>query len=435
MLGRGTDSKTAELKGASAATDPTILKRAYLWNSAGALLNAFQSVIMLMVLTRACDMVTAGVFTLAYANANLFLTMGNFGMRNFEASDVVPNNGFRAYRRARIITGTAMVLCSWAYLAFSAIRVGYSFDKILAVALMTVFKLADVLEDVFDANFQQQGRLDVGGRQMTLRIASSTLVFCIVSAVTKNLVIAISIATVFAFAFLAVSLFIIRSRYDLPVLAKDAPNQSALPLLKECFPLFVAAFLLFYVGNAPKWAIDAVMDDVAQAHYGFIAMPVFVVNLLSQFVYMPMVRPISDMWEAGDKVGFSKAFLRQMGIVGIITAVCVTGAAILGVPVLSLLYNTDLSPYRLELCALVFGGGFLALAHVFNMGITVMRRQKELVWGYCAVAVIAIFASSALVKLWGISGAALCYILTMTALSAWFGFLFWRDVKRGPSTL
>ena len=424
-----TETDIPESNANQTATDPAILRRAYLWNTAGSMLNAFQSVIMLMVLTRVCDMTTAGVFTLAYANANLFLTMGNFGMRNYEASDVTPNNGFRAYGRARAITGTAMVVCSWAYLAYSAVSVGYSIDKILAVALMTLFKAADTLEDVFDGNYQQQGRLDIAGRQMTLRLASSTLIFCVAAAITGDLVIAIACATVFAFAYLMVSLTRIRARYGLPAVAPNAPNQSALPLLKECVPLFIAAFLLFYIGNAPKWAIDALMDDVAQAHYGFIAMPVFVVNLLSQFVYMPMVRPISDMWDTGDKAGFKHAFIRQIGIIAAITVVCVLGAALLGVPVLGVLYNADLSPYRIELCTLVFGGGFLALATLFNMGITVMRRQKELVWGYCAVAVAAFFGSRWLVQMMGIAGAAICYIASMTFLALWFGVRFWMDAQ------
>lgn len=261
------------------------------------------------------------------------------------ASDVEPRNGFRAYARSRAMTGLAMVVCSWAYLAFSAYKVGYTPDKVWAVALMTLFKCVDVIEDVFDGNFQQQGRLDVAGRQMTLRVGSSTLVFCAVAAISGSLVLAIAAATIWGLAFLGVSLSLISSRYKLPAYSPKAPNQSALPLIRQFFPLFVTAFLLFYVGNAPKWAIDVVMDDVAQAHYGFIAMPVFMVNLLSQFVYMPMVRPISDMWDAGDGKGFRHAFVLQVGIIAVITVVCVAGAAVLGVPVLSVLYNTDLSPF------------------------------------------------------------------------------------------
>ena len=395
------------------------------------MLIAFQSVIMLMVLTRVCDLATAGIFTLAYANANLFHIMGSFGMRNFEASDVKPENGFKAYLSARVITTIAMVVCSWSYCAFSAVKVGYSNEKILVVGLMTLFKCVDVVEDVFNGNYQQQGRLDIAGKQMTLRVMSATLVFCVTSVVTKSLVMATAAATVWATCFLVSSLSYIHSRYALPALSRQADNQRALPLLRECIPVFLAAFLLYYIGNAPKWAIDAVMDDVAQAHYGFIAMPVFVVNLLSQFIYMPMVRPISDMWDTGDAKGFRHAFVRQIGIIGGITVVCVGGAALLGAPVLSVLYNTDLSPYRVELCVLVLGGGFLALATLFNMGITVMRKQGQLVWGYGIVAVLAWFVSTPIVRSLGISGASACYIVSMVVLSLWFGILFWIDANKG----
>lgn len=414
---------------ATATTDDSRLRSAYLWNTAGSMLNAFQSVIMLVVLTRVCDAAVAGVFTLAYANANLFLTLGNFGMRNFEASDVGPRYGFTAYLRSRALTGTAMVVCSLALLAWSATTVGYGTEKVWAVALMTLFKLVDVVEDVYAGNFQQQGRLDVAGRLMTLRVGSATAIFCIVAAISGELVIAIGAATAWATAFLAIGLIFIRTRRALPAWHPEAPEQRALPLLAECLPVFLAAFLLFYIGNAPKWAIDALMDDVAQAHYGFIAMPVFVVSLLSQFVYMPMVQPLSEMWGAGQRDEFAREFVKQVAIVGGITAVCVAGAALLGVPVLGMLYNTDLSPLRIELIVLVLGGGFLALASLFTMGITIMRRQRSLTAGYVAVAVVAWAASSWLVGMWGITGAALCYIGCMVVLAAWFAVLFWRFLR------
>ena len=74
-------------------------KEAYIWNTAGSMLSAFQSVIMLMVLTRVCDLETAGIFTIAYASANLFLNVGNYGMRNYQASDVKPKYAFSIYVR------------------------------------------------------------------------------------------------------------------------------------------------------------------------------------------------------------------------------------------------------------------------------------------------------------------------------------------------
>ena len=42
-----------------------IKKDSYIWNTIGGLINAFQSVIILMVLTRSLDMEYAGIFTIA----------------------------------------------------------------------------------------------------------------------------------------------------------------------------------------------------------------------------------------------------------------------------------------------------------------------------------------------------------------------------------
>lgn len=414
--------------------DDVRLRSAYIWNTAGSMLNAFQSVLMLMVITRACDLTTAGVFTLAYANANLFLTMGSFGMRNFEASDVRPRFGFGAYGRSRMLTGLAMVACSWLWLAWSATVNAYPLDKTLVVALMTLMKGTDTIEDVFDGNFQQSGRLDVAGRQMTLRVGSTIVVFCIAIVLSRSLVIATVVGFVWTLGFLLVSLAIIRNRYGLPQLHPEAPEHSALRLLRECLPLFLSAFLLFYVGNAPKYAIDGALNDADQAIYGFIAMPVFVVGLLAQFVYMPMVQPVSAMWDRGDKKGFKWSFMRQVGVIVAITVVCVVGAAVVGPPVLGLLYHTDLEGWRLELSVLVLGGGFLALAQLFTMGITIMRRQRLLTPGYVIVAIVSWAASVPLVGAFGIRGASVCYIACMIVLALWFALLFaWclRSSSRG----
>ena len=74
-----------------------IERDSFIWNMAGSMIMAFQSVIMLMILTRVLGLIEAGVFTIAYANANLFLTIGKYGVRNFQVSDVTGQFTFREY--------------------------------------------------------------------------------------------------------------------------------------------------------------------------------------------------------------------------------------------------------------------------------------------------------------------------------------------------
>lgn len=417
-MSKPTSSKTTELRSA------------YIWNSLGSLINAFQSVIILVFLTRVCSLEDAGIFTLAFANANLFLNLGKYGMRNFQASDVHQSFSFKAYGLSRVITCFLMLACGTFHLAYSAWVNEYSTYKSLCILSMIALKVIDAVEDVYNGSFQQMGRLDISGKQMTLRMCLMIITFVGSAIATRNLVIATLSALIVSLAALVSSLGFIKRKYHLPAEAPATSTSAPWGLLRECLPLFISAFLLFYIGNAPKYAIDSYLTDTAQAQYGFIAMPVFVVSLLAQFVYMPLVEPLSATWADGKTSDFVKAFSKQVCIITLITAVCVAGAAVLGVPVLSAFYNTDLAPFKLDLCILVLGGGFLAIASLFTMGITIMRRQRSLTVGYVVIAILAYFLSDILVKLLAIRGASYAYICCMTILAIWFAALFYTFTRR-----
>ena len=49
-----------------------VYRSSYIWNMVGSMLNAFQSVIFLMIITRVVGLTEAGIFTIAYADANLY---------------------------------------------------------------------------------------------------------------------------------------------------------------------------------------------------------------------------------------------------------------------------------------------------------------------------------------------------------------------------
>ena len=195
-------------------------------------------------------------------------------------------------------------------------------------------------------------------------------------------------------------------------------------LLKQCFPLAVGAFLSFYIGNAPKYAIDSILNDELQACYGFIAMPVFVIGLLNNFIFVPILYKMSCLWEERKIKAFIQRMLIQIIIIFMITLACVIGAYLIGVPVLSILYSTDLAPYKTELLILLLGGGFLGLSGLLNTMITIIRFQKSLLWGYGVIAVAAFALSNYIVRQWEMLGAALLYTLLMVALCIIFVIIF-----------
>lgn len=400
----------------------------FIWNMAGSMLFAFQSVILLMVLTRVLGLRDAGTFTIANANANLFLTIGKYGMRNYQVSEVQHQFSFWEYARSRWVTSLAMIVVSAGYVLYAGSKNGYDLDKTLVILCMCLMKVVDSAEDVFCGLYQQQNRLDVGAKAMTLRLAATILIFCAGLILLKNLLIALLVATVCTTVLFL--LFIGSSYQEFVQGDRSAEWKNVWMLLLECFPLFASQFLSFYITNAPKYAIDALLTDELQACYGFISMPVFVIGLLNGFIFNPMLYQMSALWEERRVKSFLWRMVRQIGVIGLITLVCISGAWLLGIPVLSWLYNTDLTPYKKELLILLLGGGFLGLSGFMVTMNTIIRRQRGLMWGYAAVALLAFLSAEKIVTRTGMFGAAILYTILMAALCIVFIGVFFVGMRK-----
>lgn len=398
-----------------------IERDSFVWNMAGSMIMAFQSVVLLMILTRTVGLVQSGIFTIAYANANLFLTIGRYGMRNFQVSDTLNEYNFKEYLASRWISTFAMFVVSCIYVIYATVINGYSYEKWIVVIWMCIFKLPDSLEDVFYGEYQKRGRLDIGSKAMTLRIGSTILLYAVLLILLKDQIKSLIIATCYTYV---VTFILLKVTYK-PFQEKLSVDWNLVcMLLKVCFPLFAGGFLSFYIGNAPKYAIDSSLSDELQACYGFIAMPVFVVGLLNSFIFNPMLYRISCMWNNREIKRFVKHIIIQILCVLGITGVCVAGGYFWGIPLLSVLYNTNLSSFKSELLILLLGGGFLGISGLLNAVITIMRKQRWLLGGYLAVAVLAFVLSKRVVEAWEIRGASLLYMLLMLGICICFFAIF-----------
>lgn len=409
-------------------SEDNIKRDSYLWNMAGSMLMAFQSVIMLMILTRTLGLMEAGIFTIAYANANLFLTIGKYGMRYFQVSDVKNQFTFAEYRLSRVITSLGMLGVSAAYTLYASVSNGYTMEKTQVIIWMCLFKVVDGIEDVYNGLYQRKNRLDVASKMLTLRMIFTIVIFGLGLIIVRDLLLVLIIVTISTTILL---ILFIRWTYGGFSIGKERiEKKNIFLLLKVCFPLFAGSFLSFYIGNAPKYAIDAILTDELQACYGFIAMPVFVIGLLNNFIFNPMLFRMSVLWSEKRIKEFVYRTAIQTGVVAIITIVCMLGAWLLGIPVLSWMYNTDLTPYKTELLILLLGGGFLGLSGLLNAVITIIRYQKSLMWGYVVMAALAYIFSDRIVRHYEMMGAAVLYAVLMGGLCLIFAGLFVYGVIR-----
>ena len=401
----------------------------FLWNAVGGMLNAGQSVFLLIVITRVCGLEAAGIFSIAFATGNLFLYLGNYGVRNYQVSDLSEQYSFADYLRHRVLTVILMLLSAAVYTAWSAQAGSYSGYKTACVYAMCVLKAVDCLEEVFEGRYQQRGRLDQSGKLVTFRLAVSIGGMMAVLAVTGDLLTATWTAVILAV--IASLVMIFRYRETAALDWENRTNQTG--IFKACFPVCAANFLSFYLINEPKYAIDAAMDETAQACYNFIAMPVFVIQLLNMFLYQPLLIRMTECWEQKDIRKFLGYFYKLIGALLGLSVPILAAAWLLGIPVLSWLYATDLSDLRVDLLLILVGGIFLACNGFYSAVLTITRSQKSIPVMYLVGAVLSVLLTPRAVQSYGIRGAVTAFVLVMAAVTVLLTGVFVHAVRQSQS--
>lgn len=389
-----------------------IERRTAIWNMVSSILGAAQSAIFLLVVTHVCDAVYAGIFSIATTLGYQIIAIGSYGMRNFQATDVKQKYKFKEYLLSRYFTSIAMFIFLIGYVWIK----DYNTEKALIILAFGVYKSVDVIEDVFHGEFQRYNRLDIGAISMTIRYVISFLVFAAVLIVSHNLLLAcICEAVISILVFIILTYEVVKPRKLLSV--KGALKHTGW-LLRDCFPLFIGGFLYLYVCNAPKYAIDNCLSQESQMYFAILFMPVFVVNLLSSFVYRPLLVRMAICWNEKRNKEFWHMVMIQIALIFVLTIMGILGAYLCGTQILSLVYGVDVNPYRTCLVLLMFGGGFAALIGFLINVLTVMRLQTLLLLGYMAASVAALFVSNPIVSNLGIFGASVLYVGLMVLVAA-----------------
>lgn len=405
-----------------------INKSGYVWNMIASIALAVQSAVVLVVMTRTNPLEDAGVFSIAYAISTLMLYIGQFGVKKFQISDVNEEYSFQEYFGFRIITSIAMMAAAVTFSAFGFIFRGYSTVKFCVIIIICLIQLTDSFDDLFFGRFQQVGRLDVASKATSFRVILGTAT-CMVSLIlTGNLI--LSVAAWLLTVTIALFVSSVSVAKNFCTLKASFRIEKMRGLFRANFPLFAGTFLLLYIGNAPKYAIDLYLNEEAQAIFNFIFMPVFVVGLFANFIFNPIIVDLAESWNNGEIPAFVSGMKRQAAVVCGITAFCITGGFAVGCPILSLLYNTDLSDRRTELCVLLLGGGMLAMVNLFTVGITIIRKQSLLTAGYVAAAFIAKLTAHFFIRHYALMGAAIMYTFIIGILMILFGIILIYNVAR-----
>ncbi len=392
--------------------EKNILKKSAIWNLISSVEYSLQSAVLLLIITRVNGLYDAGVFTIAYTLTQMMATIGSYGMRSFQVSDIKKEYSFGTYLSSRILSIIAMIIICMTY----AVYQGYDSNKLFIIAMLCGYRIVDDFEDVFHGEMQKSMRLDVASKILSVRIFIATAAFGISYIITKNLTVSCAVFTLTAIVVsLYLNLLVVGFFKDITFKLK---KTGVVKLLWVCLPICLGGFLYNYLVNAPKYAIDRNLSEEIQTIFSILFMPIFVINMLSSFIFKPMIVNMGILWNEKKYKKFTSTMIKQMAIIIALTLVIMLGGVVIGIDILGWMYGVNLESYRILFLLLLGFGGLAALVSFLVVILTIIRKQKYIIIAYGAGVIIDWLLIDRIVTRYEIWGAGMIYGIAMGIIVA-----------------
>ena len=397
-------------------------KSIYIWNLLGNFAAAAVSVLYLLIVSRMQTSEVADQFSLATSIGNLWIIIGQFQVRNYQATDVKSSHPFSAYYFTRLLTVTMMVISLFPYLW--TINYDFTNNSVMIITWIIVYRVADAFSDLFQGYFQQHGRLDIAGKAMVYRYALSVLILLFGLLLSHSMVLTLlalalfNLFFVFSYDYAHFKLFDKLSFRN--IFSRNTIDES-FKIIRVCFSLFIYGFLLTLVFNEAKLSISGayakgIVEAGAQRDYNILFMPVFFMSLCI-LVVRPLITQMAELWQRKKFQVFYKMFLKILLLTLSIGIVITFLTYLIGVNVLSLIFGLDLLKYKLELTILVLSGVLYSFSIILENILIIMRKHYYLLSVYILMFIVTKMITTELVNKYQIMGASISFCIAMIVYS------------------
>ena len=386
-------------------------RRDYVWNTLGTTIWGMSLPILSIVASQLAGTEQAGMFSMAFSTGMLLMYAANYGVRNFQVSDIDEGHAFSSYQIQRWAS-TAMALVLG--ILYCTIR---DYQPYMATICFGVylFKLVDGAADVYEGRLQQADKLYLAGISQTLRSAAVFLVFTVLLFVTRNIAIAsvgMGIAATASLVLVTVPLALLETEKS-----RRWRLEEVTDLFRQCFPLFAALFLFNLIETMPKLVMEGALPYENQLYFNALYFPSQSIQIIIGFIYKPQLVRLAGIWANPKKRRrFDLILLAMMAIIIVVTAVVGIFMGTIGIPLTGFLYGVDFEQFRLLSYLMVVAGGVIAAIDFLYAIVTVLRRQGAVMRLYLVAFAAVTLSSLLLVNLIGLTGAVASYLASMTLL-------------------
>lgn len=385
-------------------------KKGFIWNMFGSIVYSLFSAIILAFCTRLNGLEISGIFSIAYATSCILNAIGEFGIRIFQTTDTDRKYKFCDYISARIFCVIFMIIGTFGIVIIS----GYTSFKLWICLLLVAYRIIDNISEAYQAEFQLQNRLDIGGKSVLYRNIFSICAFILIDILTKNIIL-----SCFGMVFVNLAIFVFYDLRLIKLFINDRfkfRKKNAILIIKEVLPIAISSILNVYVINATKYAIDKVGNNVMQTYFNIIYMPTFAINLVSIFIIRPFLKPFAEYYNKNEYTKLKIITLKILVALIAVTMLIEIFCYIFGVPILNMLYSVNIDEYKFDLLILIISGMFYAISNLFFNLLSTIRKQKYITYTYLLIMVISYIVPNIFVSKMNMRGAVIANTIIMSAL-------------------
>lgn len=385
------------------------IKKDYLWNSLGSLLQSAISPVLLIVITRLNGIDDSGLFSFALSLSVVFWVVSLWGGRTYQVSDVKREFSSGSYIAVRFVASLIVAISAVVFCVLN----GYNATKTGLIMILVTFKILESIADSLYGVLQIHHKLYVAGISLTMKAMLGFAAFMAVDIVTKNVIygtlaiLLVNVLIIFLYDILWVR------RVEVINVSKKLCKEyiaQAVAIMKHTSAVFVVMFLTMFSLNIPRYFLDKSHPDQI-GYFGIMAMPITLLGLFISFIIQPNVVNLSELLVKGKLKEFARIVSKINHITFGIGVLSVVLSYLVGVWVLNTIFGININNFQLDLIIMVIGAAANAFVSIYVNLLIIMRRFKGQFYTLLLTDILAVVVSMCLIERLAMLGSVLVFMM------------------------
>lgn len=403
------------------------IKKDYLWNSLGSLLQSAISPVLLIVITRLNGIDDSGLFSFALSLSVVFWAVSLWGGRTYQVSDVKREFSSGGYIAVRFVASLIVAISAAVFCVLN----GYNATKTGLIMILITFKILESIADSLYGVLQIHHKLYVAGMSLTMKAMLGFAAFMAVDIFTKNVIygtlaiLLVNVLIIFLYDILWVR------RVEVINVSKKLCKEyiaQAIVIMKHTSAVFVVMFLTMFSLNIPRYFLDKSHPDQI-GYFGIMAMPITLLGLFISFIIQPNVVNLSELLVKGKLKEFARIVSKINHITFGIGVLSVVLSYLVGVWVLNTIFGININNFQLDLTIMVIGAVANAFVSIYVNLLIIMRRFKGQFYTLLLTDILAVAVSMCLIERSAMLGSVLVFMLISLLQLALLLVIYKRSLK------